>query len=163
MEAQPDVRKKKPFAAFFAGLIVLLAIGLRVHDVWIAGRPVWAEIELRGKIFMVEIADTEAKKERGLGKRERLEPDQGMYFPFATANHWVFWMKDMRFPIDMIWIRDGKIVDIDASIPVSKLENLNLETYSPVDPADAVLELNAGAAQAIGARIGDELVLRALP
>lgn len=161
MEAQPDDRKKFPFVAVFAGLVIVVAIGLRLREAWVARRPVLAEIELRGKTFTVEVADTEAKKERGLGKRDALDPEHGMYFPFASASHWVFWMKDMRFPIDIVWLRDGKIVDIDASVPVSKSENL--ETYSPVEPADAVLELNAGTAQAIGANTGDELVIRALP
>ena len=161
MEAQPNTGKKIPFAALLVGCIVVVAIGLRLRDAWNAKRPVLAEIELRGKTFIVEVADTEAKKERGLGKRDALEPDRGMYFPFASSNRWIFWMKDMRFPTDIVWIQDGKIVDIDASVPVSKSENL--ETYSPVEPADAVLELNAGTVQAIGANAGDELIIKALP
>ncbi len=160
----PDVPvppKKRVPVALIVALIFAVAIGLRIHDAWTAHRPVLAELTLKGRVFTVEVADTDKKKEKGLGERDALPPDRGMYFPFSSGQHWVFWMKGMRFPIDILWIRDGKIVDIDASVPVAQGEKL--ETYSPVEPADAVLELNAGMAQEIGLRAGDELLLKALP
>jgi uncharacterized membrane protein (UPF0127 family) len=160
MEAQTNSVKKIPVAAILVGLIIVTALGLRARGMWVARRLVLAEVTLRDKTFTVEVADTEAKKERGLGGRDALAADRGMYFPFATANHWVFWMKDMRFPIDILWIRDGVIVDIDASVPVPTSENL--ETYSPIEQADTVLELNAGVAAELGVKTGDVLTLRAL-
>ncbi|MFA5853657.1 MAG: DUF192 domain-containing protein [Patescibacteria group bacterium] len=155
MEAQPNNVRKIPFAAILVGLVVVVALGLRARDMWVARRLVLAEITLRDKTFTVEIADTEKKKERGLGGRDVLAVDHGMYFPFPSANYWVFWMKDMRFPIDILWIRDGVIVDIDASVPVPTSEDL--ETYSPIEPADAILELNAGLAAEIGVKAGDRV------
>lgn len=155
MNAQPTNDRKFPLAAILVGLVVVFALGLRARDAWVARKPVLAELTLRDKTFIVEIADTPAKKERGLGKRDALAADHGMYFPFPSANRWIFWMKDMRFPIDILWIKDGVVVDIDASVPVPVGEEL--ETYSPVDPADAVLELNAGVAEELGVMIGDAI------
>ncbi|WKZ29155.1 MAG: DUF192 domain-containing protein [Patescibacteria group bacterium] len=161
MNAKPTNASRFPLVAILAGLIVVVALGLRARDAWVARTPVLAELTLRDKTFIVEIADTDAKKERGLGKRDALASDRGMYFPFPSANFWIFWMKDMRFPIDIVWIRDGVVVDIDASVPVPTGEEL--ETYSPIEPADAVLELNAGVAAELGVVSGDSITLKALP
>lgn len=152
---------KRPSTAFLVvcGLVVAFAIGLRVKEAIELRHPLMAEATLRGRTFAIEVADTPAKRELGLGERDSLPADQGMYFPFGASQRWVFWMKGMRFPIDIIWIQDGKIVDIEGSVPVPK--GLPLETYAPVGPADAVLELNAGVAQEIGLEPGDEVILRA--
>ncbi len=158
MNAQPTSDRKFPLAAILVAVVVVFALGLRARDAWVARKPVLAELTLRDKTFIVEIADTDAKKERGLGKRDALAADHGMYFPFPSANRWIFWMKDMRFPIDIIWIQNGVVVDIDASVPVPTSEEL--ETYSPSEPADAILELNAGVAAQIGIRAGDVVELR---
>ncbi len=160
MTEAPASPKKFSPAIAIAILVLLMAVVLRVHSSWKAERQVLAEITLKGKTFTVEVADTNQKREKGLGDRDRLEDGHGMYFPFDTAQYWVFWMKDMRFPIDIIWIREGKIVDIDASVPVAASEKL--ETYSPSEPADTVLELNAGTAADLGLVPGDALTIKAL-
>ncbi len=160
MEDRKIDNRKAKIAAVLLVLIIATAFGLRIRDAWRARTPLLTEVLLRGRTFTVEVADTEEKKERGLGRRDALQPDRGMYFPFPSASRWVFWMKDMRFPIDIVWIRDGTVIDIDAFVPVSQSEDL--ETYSPVEPADAVLELNAGAVEDLGVRIGDQVLLRAL-
>jgi hypothetical protein len=152
--------KASPAVLAVCALVLIFAVGLRIKSAIDLRHPVLAEATLRGKSFQVEVADSSAKRELGLGKRDFLPVGQGMYFPFDTAQRWVFWMKDMRFPIDIVWIRDGKVVDIARSVPVPKA--LPLETFSPIEPADAVLELNAGVAAEIGLEAGDNLVLKAL-
>ncbi len=139
--------------------VVLFAIGLRIRQAWMLRHPVLAELKLRGKTFVVEVADSNAKREKGLGDRDVLAPDHGMYFPFSDARYWVFWMKGMRFPIDIVWIRDGRVVDITPNVPVDS--GFPLKTYSPVEPADAVLEIRAGAAGTVGVAQGDGVLLTA--
>lgn len=155
--ASVAAKKTSPAILAVCVLVLVFAIGLRIKAAIDLRNPTMAQATLRGRDFKIEVADTFAKRELGLGKRDSLPADQGMYFPFDTAQHWVFWMKDMRFPIDIIWIRDGKVIDIAHSVPVAK--TVPLETFSPIEPADAVLELNAGVAAEIGLESGDEMVL----
>lgn len=154
-------KKPSPIALTVIVLTLLVAGGLRIQQALALRKVVWADVGLRGQTFRVEVADSQAKSELGLGKRDSLPADHGMYFPFPAAQYWVFWMKDMRFPIDIVWIRDGKVVDVSPDVPVDKL--LPLKTYSPVEPADAVLELNAGTAARIGLQGGDAVALTARP
>lgn len=158
MSATPPEKKASQAGLIVCGIVLVFALGIRIKDAVGDRRPTMAEATLRGRTFTIEVADTAAKREKGLGERDALDPDRGMYFPFASEQYWVFWMKGMRFPIDIIWIREGKVVDIAASVPPPK--GLPLETYSPAHPADAVLELNAGTAAEIGLEPGDVVELR---
>ena len=101
----------------------------------------------------VDIVDTPALRARGLSGRADLPESQGMLFLFEAPGSQAFWMKDMRFEIDMLWIRDGKIVGVTPSVPLPKL-GLPLPRYSSPAPCDVVLELRAGAAQRMGLRVG---------
>ncbi|HTK60540.1 MAG TPA: DUF192 domain-containing protein [Candidatus Baltobacteraceae bacterium] len=157
--AAEPAKKTSPAVLAVCALVVLFAVGIRIKDAIGLRHPVTAEATLRGRTFTIEVADTPAKRELGLGERDALAADAGMYFPFETAQRWVFWMKGMRFAIDIIWIRDGKVVDIAPSAPPPTV--LPLETYTPSGPADAVLELNAGMAKEIGLEPGDEVILHA--
>lgn len=160
----PPLEKQKKLSPLTIAVIVatlLFAGGLRVQQALALRKVVWADLSVHGKTIRVEVADSDAKRELGLGKRDSLAPDHGMYFPFPAAQYWVFWMKGMRFPIDIVWIADGKVVDVTPEVPVDA--GLPLKTYSPVEPADAVLELNAGASQQIGLQRGDAVTLTAKP
>lgn len=152
-------KDKKISAAFYfaaMGLIVALGIGLRIKQAIDDHRPVKAAVVIGDHRFEAEVADTPGKKELGLGQRDALAAGAGMYFPFPSAQYWVFWMKGMRFPIDIIWIRDGKVVDINRDAPPPKGEE-NPATFSPIGQADAVLEVNAGASA--GIKVGDDVRL----
>lgn len=155
----PD-RKLSPFAVAAFLLMIVAALGLRAKQWMDDRRPILVELAVHGQSFTVEVADTPAKKELGLGKRDVLPEGRGMYFPFAEARTWAFWMKDMRFPIDIVWIRQGTVVDIHRDVPVP--EGGRLETYASIEPVDAVLELPAGTAEKAGIRAGDKVSLRAL-
>jgi uncharacterized membrane protein (UPF0127 family) len=66
----------------------------------------------------------------------------------------------MRFPIDIIWVREGVVVDLHKNVQPSSGEAL--QTYAPIEPADAVLELRAGTAEKLGIQPGDRLAIRPL-
>lgn len=151
-------KKASPAVLAVAVAVVVFAVGLRIKTALDLRNPVVAEATLRGHTFTIEVADTPAKRELGLGERDALAEGHGMYFPFGMEQRWVFWMKGMRFPIDIVWIRGGRVVDISHEIPPPA--GFPLETYSPAEPADAVLELNAGVARDIGLEAGDEVVIR---
>ena len=103
----------------------------------------------------VEIADTPSKMQRGLGYRDSLAWDTGMYFPYPSAGIPSFWMRGMRFSIDIVWIRDGRIVDLHDNVPFEP--GGNGPTVRPREAADAVLEVPAGYARMSGWRVGDRV------
>jgi uncharacterized membrane protein (UPF0127 family) len=102
-----------------------------------------------------EIARSFEEKARGLGGRDSLAWDHGMLFPYTKPDFLSFWMKDMRFSIDIVWIRDGRIIDIAHRVPFDP--GGPGPTVRPRELADSVLEVPAGYAQAQGWRRGDRV------
>lgn len=115
---------------------------------------------INGKKIKVEISDTDEKRKTGLSKRDKLNEDTGMLFTFKEENiKPPFWMKDMRFPIDIVWIDNNKIVQIDENIPnpETDIPDSKLKIYAPKAPIDLVLEVNAGFIRKNNIKIGDEV------
>lgn len=106
----------------------------------------------------VEVADTEALRTRGLSGRANLAQDHGMLFIFPVPNYYRFWMKDMKFPLDFIWINKGKVVDLTENVPVPKTANEILPTFTAKYPFDKVIEVNAGIIRSLRLRIGDVIM-----
>ena len=134
--------------------LALLPSGLRAQDAPLTKiEPLTIATDGDATMFTVEIADTDASRERGLMFRQRLPEDRGMLFDFGEPRPVSMWMKNTYIPLDMIFIsRAGKVISIarDAE-PMS-------ETIIPSGgPAYAVLELNGGAAARIGLKVGDEV------
>jgi uncharacterized membrane protein (UPF0127 family) len=110
----------------------------------------------------VEIADTFQKRQKGLSERESLAEREGMLFVFAQKDiQPPFWMKKMKFAIDIIWIDDNKIVQINENVPAPEPDtpNSELKFYSPNQPIDYVLEVNTGFVDENKIKIGDNVNL----
>ncbi|NNL68259.1 MAG: DUF192 domain-containing protein, partial [Myxococcales bacterium] len=75
------------------------------------------EVTIRGTTVAVEIAATPAERAQGLSGREALEPGHGMLFLHEEPGAHGYWMKDMRFAIDILWLRSGRIVDVAHRVP----------------------------------------------
>jgi len=133
-------------------MLVTIVCSLGCHDV--SSPDAW--IEIHGQRVSLEVADTPRKQEKGLGERDSLPWHHGMYFEYDEPAFYAFWMKGMRFPIDIVWLRDGRIVDLDANVPFEK--GGNGPTLRPSELADAVLEVPAGYAAANGWQIGDRAI-----
>lgn len=101
----------------------------------------------------VEIASTAEMRQKGLSGHEPLGPSEGMLFIFPIADAYAFWMKDMSFPIDILWIKGDELVDMTVNVQVSKPDEA-IPRFFPKYPADKVLEVQAGFAKAHGLRIG---------
>jgi uncharacterized membrane protein (UPF0127 family) len=117
------------------------------------------------KTVQVQIVKTETDREKGLGGVKSLNADDGMLFVFDSKPvNATFWMKDMLIPLDMIWIKDNKVLSIDRNIPISPVgtPDSSLKTYSPKEPIDYVLEVNAGFSDSNGVKVGDVVTLPTL-
>ncbi len=119
-------------------------------------QPTRATLHAGGRTVKLDIAQSEATREKGLGGRESMADDRGMLFVFDQPDKECFWMKDMQFSIDIIWLNTAKQV-------VHVERNLSPETYPasycPELPAKYVVELNAGQAEKLGISTGDTLKL----
>jgi uncharacterized membrane protein (UPF0127 family) len=116
-----------------------------------------AWVEIGSQRVAVELAESPAEQNKGLGYRDALAWNSGMYFPYKRAAFYSFWMKGMRFPIDIVWIRQGRIVDLHRDVPFEP--DGNGPTLRPREIVDAVLEVPAGYAVASGWRVGDRVQL----
>lgn len=105
----------------------------------------------------VLVAQTDRQKRKGLGNREDLGEYDGMVFLYSGSFRIGIWMKGMEFPIDIIWLNNGKIVDIAPNVPVEQVPDAQLRHYYPREDANMVLEVPAGYAQQKGFKIGDQL------
>ncbi len=104
--------------------------------------------------ILVLIAEGSAALEKGLSGKPSLDAHAGMLFVFPKADPYQFWMPNMPFPIDIIWIQDGKVVGVEAD--VSNIFNpKNPRFYTPPEPVQYVLEVNAGFAKANHVSMGD--------
>ena len=139
-------------------LSILLAIALLASSagvfatpaepIWRGGSP-WsterAYVTIGDQRVEAEIADTAALQVRGLGYRDGLEPGAGMLFKFERASVRSFWMRGMRFCLDIIWIENERIVGAAENVcPMPELPEADLPRYSSEVPVTYVLEVTAG-------------------
>lgn len=111
-------------------------------------------VSVGGEIFIVAIADDTEEATRGLSGHPELHDREGMLFIHDAPDRYAYWMKDMFFPLDMLWINeDFRVVHIDRGIPPESFPAL----FRPPVPVKYVLEINAGAADENGIKIGDRL------
>lgn len=106
---------------------------------------------------LVEIADSETEMSKGLSNRKSLRDNQGMLFLYDRAGKYTFWMKDMLFPLDFIFIKSGKIVNIAVNIPNPKKAGEAPVILDQNQEFDWVLEVNAGFVQKNNIKIGDSV------
>lgn len=111
--------------------------------------PLGAKAIINGHTINIELALTNAEKERGLGYRDSLAAERGMLFVYQNKDRYGFWMKGMRFPLDFIWITGNKVVDLSQNVAT------NAPPFSPRVPVDKVLEVNAGDIDRLGVKMGD--------
>ena len=114
-------------------------------------------VTLGGVPFRVELAITSQQRIQGLSGHPPLAPDEGMLFVFEQAQKFSFWMKEMLFPLDMIWIdAECTVAHItrDAPPPAPGQSLSDLPRYGPPVPVLYVLEINAGEAEAAAVTVG---------
>ena len=111
----------------------------------------YKNIKISDSIIKAEIAASEENKKRGLSGRESLVETAGMLFVFDKSGFYPFWMKEMNFSIDIVWIGDNWEI-------IGVAENLNPDSYPqtfyPPKPARLALEVNAGWAKKNNVKIG---------
>ena len=109
-------------------------------------------VKIAGQSVKVDLALTPLEQEQGLSGRTELGPNEGMLFVFDTPGKYSFWMKDMLFPIDMIWLApDSRVVYVKKD---ARSESYP-ESFTPNEEAKYVLEVSSGFSERYNLQIGD--------
>ncbi|MBT4153278.1 MAG: DUF192 domain-containing protein [Candidatus Magasanikbacteria bacterium] len=150
-------RKKKYKIWYSWGIVVLFVLSLS-YTVFMQYRHKEAIISFEQQELHVQIAHTPKQWHRGLGKKETIAPYDGMLFLFPFSRRHGIVMRDMGFPIDIVWLDRGTIIDIAPQAqPQPEAAEADLYVYYPRMDATMVLELEAGKAAKIGLKIGDTM------
>lgn len=115
-------------------------------------------LKVGGKDIPVSVADTKEDRAEGLSGCLEVPAGKGMYFTFEPASTVTFWMKDMVISIDILWVKDGKIVGIEENVsPEPGVIDDQLRRYRHTSSITGTLELAAGQARALGLEVGEDV------
>ncbi len=118
------------------------------------------DIKIGNTNIKAVLANNAESRKKGLGGTDKLEENEGMLFVFDKKDVMpVFWMKDMQIAIDILWINDGEIIQIDKNLepPNKNISDKDLARYSPQKTIDYALEVNAGFSDKTGIKVGDNI------
>ncbi|TSC52444.1 MAG: hypothetical protein LiPW41_214 [Parcubacteria group bacterium LiPW_41] len=121
------------------------------------------EVRVNNQIIIAEVVKTDKARERGLSGRESIGVNEGMLFEYLGNEQVTFWMKDMKFPIDIVWIRDGIVIGFEQNVdPQVGVSEDMLNRYNSPEPITQVLELQAGRAKTLRLFVGAHIVTKPL-
>lgn len=142
-----------------AGVLLGLAFfSMIVYAVWerqSVNVPVAATIDLSK--LKLELAVTNEELKKGLSGRDSLDQNAGMLFLFEKPGLYIFWMKDTKIPLDIIWIDGDEVVDLVTL--ESPQAGFMIPRHAPYRAADKVLEINKNKAKELGIEIGSRVIL----
>ncbi|MFA6995122.1 MAG: DUF192 domain-containing protein [Patescibacteria group bacterium] len=173
MASTPLIKKRlaEPFFLWLIVLIIFLGIlsliivktfsnGLvdrRISHNKITPAAVRTKIQINQQVISAEVVTTAAAMYQGLSNREMLCPACGLLFVFDNQQERKFVMRNMKIPLDIIFINQGRIIKISDNLPPEGQTPQII--YKSGGPADQVLELNGGYAEKQGIKVGDEVLI----
>lgn len=150
---------KNPFHNLLIILALIAFFAYVIH--FLDKKPTSTLITIASSTIFAQIANTEHKRSMGLSFTEKLDENAGMLFVFDEVGRKHFWMRDMYFDIDIIWLDENKQV-------IGFFERVSKDTYDKKNPENSkiyhspentkfVLEVNAGTIEKKKIRVGDTL------
>lgn len=134
-------------------IITLTIFGLLISAYFIY-KPKKAEIKINNQVFKIETVKSNYDIEKGLSGREKITDNQGMLFEFKDFDIRNFWMKNMQFPLDILFISDNEILEITSLQPPT---TNNIPSYTSKNKVNKVLEINAGLSKKLNIKVGDKI------
>ena len=116
-----------------------------------------ASAQVNGQEIDLLLAKDEKSRMQGLSDRRSLKKDSGMLFVFDKKDTYGFWMRKVKFPLDIIFLDGDKVVDIKKNVQPAKENENNPPVYTPKSPANYVLEVNAGTADELKIKEGSTI------
>lgn len=135
-------------------VLVVLAVVVTRPPACTANYRLDKQLIVNGHYLNAELASNYAEQTQGLSGRACLGSSQAMLFQFNQPGYYPFWMKNMRFAIDIVWLDQAKqVVDIAPSVSPRTYPH----TFSNSQPAQYVVEMAAGQAQKLGIGTGSNI------
>lgn len=122
--------------------------------------PITATATVAGRKINLEVARSPQEQATGLMYRDQVPDDRGMLFLFDPARPVGFWMRNVRIPLDMIFLENGQVKAIASAVPPCNTDPC--PTYGPETPIDQVIELRGGRAAELGLKVGDRIDIQFL-
>jgi len=102
-----------------------------------------AEITIGSERYIVEVAGNFISRMRGLAWRDHIDCD-GMLFTFPFRRRWSVWMLGMNFPLDLVWLDGGRVVDVERGVASPRTWRDAIHLHRPSVPANGILEIVPG-------------------
>jgi len=134
--------------------LFLIASGIGCHRSQPNSGLTTTQMQIGSRTFTLEIANTEAARQRGLMKRDSMASDHGMIFVFDEDKHTGFWMKNTRIPLDIIFVDARGLV-----VGIKQMKPYDLNPTNSPKPYRWAIELNKGIAEEAGVKVGDQLAI----
>ncbi len=151
---RPSFRTRRPRVAIVVAASILLIL-LIIAVVYDRSKPTpTTEVRINSAVYNLRLADSEAELEKGLSGVGALDSDGGLLMQFTVDNRWGIWMKDMKIPLDIIWLDSAKRVvyieeNVSPQLGTSKI-------MEPAVPTRYVLELSEGSVKNAGIQVGQQ-------
>ena len=111
------------------------------------------DMRIGSQQYTLEVANTDRSRQRGLMERDAMPADHGMLFVFDREQPLSFWMKNTRFPLEILYLdADGQVVSIHEMKPYD-----TTSSHRSARPAKYAIELNLGQVKKAGVKVGDVL------
>jgi uncharacterized membrane protein (UPF0127 family) len=121
------------------------------------------EVKINDQIIVADVVKDQAGREAGLSGRDEIGINEGMLFLYDEPGIYGFWMKGMKFPIDIVWVHTNSVVGFVQNVdPQIGTPDSELKVYYPPYDIDRVLELKAGRTQMLRLKVGDTVRARPL-
>lgn len=141
----------KNWRLFQLAVVIIIVVPVVLFSFWKSTYP--ERIKINNNVFSIEVADTPALMEKGLSGRKSISANEGMLFSFSAPGIHEFWMKDMKFSIDIVWFdSQRRVVHIEKSLSPSTFP----KTFTSTVDSQYVLEILAGQSDKLGLKIGDQ-------
>lgn len=127
------------------GAIVVFFVAILVLVIFLSNNPssTKTKVTINNKTFNVFLAKSAIEKQIGLSSKNKISENQGMLFLFDKPDYYSFWMKEMKFSIDIIYIENNKVTTVISGVKPPS-DSTNLPIYTPKKKSDMVLEVSAG-------------------
>ncbi len=122
-----------------------------------------SEIKINNQSIIAEVVSSPADREKGLSGRAQINVNEGMLFVFEENDKYPFWMKGMKFPIDIVWILQDRIIGFEENVMPPEIDDPSyLKVYRSPLAINKVLELKAGRVKLLRAELGQRVLVKPL-